>query len=277
MDVCLDMRYHPGVLELIPVVVSLQSPRIEKVLTTQVPFSQGQRWGPQRPSQMKAMKRFAVLLVLVIAAGAHAAHISKRLDTAKKGAWKGYVRYPQFKGNTPLIRFANAQILKEAKADIAAFIDEVHDLPIEGSSISEIEGSYWIELETPAIISVRLGDARYPAGYHPNYNARRINVAIVNGKPAVLKLTDIVRSPKKLVDIVAKRLVAGGKGDEPYKPMFFGVQDLLFLIHPKGLYFFYERGEKATSYVGPLIAEIPWSKVPGLRRDGPVRAFFTRR
>lgn len=54
---------------------------------------------------MKAMKRLAVLLALVAAAGAHAAHISKRLYTAKKGSWKGYVEYCQFKGNTPLIRF----------------------------------------------------------------------------------------------------------------------------------------------------------------------------
>lgn len=38
MDFSARMRYHSGVLALIPLVVCLQAPRIEKVLTTQVPF-----------------------------------------------------------------------------------------------------------------------------------------------------------------------------------------------------------------------------------------------
>ncbi|HVT12804.1 MAG TPA: hypothetical protein VHE55_11100 [Fimbriimonadaceae bacterium] len=226
---------------------------------------------------MRELKVAAAIILVLTAACANASYIKKRLTTNKKGVWKGYVEYCEFKGDTPLIRLANAQILKEAKADIASFIDDVNNLETKGESVSELEGSCWVELETPALISVRLGDARWPARYHPNFNTRRINVALVNGKPKVLTIKDIVRDPKKLLPVVAKSLVAGGKGDEPYKPLDFGIDDLQFLIHPKGLYFFFAQGEIATAYVGPLFGEVPWRKVPGLRRDGPLRTLLSKK
>jgi hypothetical protein len=228
------------------------------------------------------MRFLALLVALVIASVAPASFVTKTLSNEKPKFWKLSVDYVKFKGTGKLVRFANEQIRQKAKSILAEYLGFAKDRPMRNDGVRPfctLEGGLLVGIDSPTLLSVHFSEDSYMGGNHPNVETEQMNFGILNGRPAKLRLRDLVVSPRAL----KKQIIAGLEADIKDRELGFSNfgRDLrsdeleCFLITPHSLNFFY--ASPLGHAVGGLGADIPWSKVKGLKRSGPIaRLLLTR-
>ncbi|MBX7134762.1 MAG: DUF3298 and DUF4163 domain-containing protein [Fimbriimonadaceae bacterium] len=157
-------------------------------------------------AQERGAWRAATVLLLVmipILGWSDLKHTTKTLKSSRAKLYEAKVSYPVFAGSTPLIRFANAQLAKEARSDFDDFVKSAR----EGAKATQKFGMTWehdqatfIAQANSRIISVYTEAYSFTGGAHPNTFFMTYNFMIVKGKPKQIKLSDLVSDPRLLMN-----------------------------------------------------------------------------
>jgi hypothetical protein len=105
-----------------------------------------------------------------------------------------------------------------------------------------------------------------------------MNFGLVNGRPTLLRVKDIVSSRKEFADAISAGLRNDlRKRDGAWNALSFDLSGKAlesFVVSRKGIEFLYDQAPHA---VGMLFANLPWSRIKNLKRGGPLRAVIPGR
>lgn len=155
------------------------------------------------------------LLVLTSAASACIAQLNIQpeihaIKEAVPGTYTASISYPVFKGDTPVVDFANNALAERANRLMAEFKKAMPRTRTAAPSEALVSTS--ISFYTTELITGVMSSYMFTGGAHGNSFSLPYNFAIVNGKPKELKFSDVFRPGTG--DTVSQRVLAKLKGVE---------------------------------------------------------------
>lgn len=201
---------------------------------------------------------------------------TKTLKASRPKLYDAKVSYPVFQGSSPLIRFANAAIAKEARSDFNQFVKYAK----EGAKETQKFGMTWehdqscvVVQATSTLISVYFQAYDFSGGAHPNHYLAPLNFAFVNGRPKQVKLKDLVTNPKQVMDgLVLMKLnqVKRSREAAPESALDPDVYDR-FVITPTALTWMFQPYAVGAYAEGEFEIKVSFNELKGyLRSDSPV-------
>lgn len=188
------------------------------------------------------------------------------LHAKEKGLYELNYSIPQFPSDTPVHKTINALMLKKAQEMRAEFVKNAQEFKASGMKpVAEWESEIGptVCLDRPGLTSVYLSVYDYSGGAHPNHFTIKFNVGLVDGKPKLLTLKDIVKAPftpDQVIDtyvlpIIQKARVGRGMTDETeiHKDNY---ND--FVITPAGITWLFDPYGVGAYVEGDYTAKILW-------------------
>lgn len=201
---------------------------------------------------------------------------TKTLKAARPKLYDAKVSYLFFQGSSPLVRFTNTAIAKEARSDFNQFVKYAK----EGAKETQKFGMTWERDQsmvavqaTTTLISVYFQAYDFSGGAHPNHYLMPLNFALIDGKPKRLKLKDLVKNPKLLMDgpvLIRLNEIKKDSGAAPESTINPAVYDS-FVITPTALTWMFQPYAVGAYTEGEFEIKVPFNELKGfLRVDSPV-------
>ena len=211
-------------------------------------------------------------------------HKTVTFDRSKKGNWDAKFKVAQFQGGSVLARAANAAMLDAAEKRIAKFQKESRELRKDFHEDRDYtyDEAPTVGLAIEGLIVVVTDVGSYTGGAHPYSYPVFDNWGIVDGKPAKLRLQDLLIRGRKDAEAVS-RLVMGklAKIDRADWVQDGSVRELdkvtenSFTITKKGLQYTFAAYVMGCYASGPIDVDLSWSELRGLvNPNGPLKPLF---
>jgi hypothetical protein len=234
-----------------------------------------------RRAKITLMRTICVVVVASCCVIAQGSYTTIKLNSSRPTVWRVEGDYVRFKGNTDLIRFANSEILKAARASKAEFLQTTKELRTGGADepVYALFSGCAVDVESPRLISVHFSNESDVGRAHPYRALFYLNFGYVHGKPQRLKLRDIVTSEKGMSPLVEAGLRREAK--DRGLPLDF-IRPLhseefeCFVITRKGLSYMFAQDAYAGNGLGYLFSDVPWRDIKNLRRNGPIAALLRK-
>ncbi len=176
--------------------------------------------------------------------------------------------YPYFLGKSKLEEFANKAVRKPLDTAEKEFIDATKELTETPTSPWELEIKGTVSLQTSKLISVLYERYEYAGGAHPNTFTHCVNVGLINGKPQMISLKDILApgvNSSMVIDGLVKPNLAKQKLARVNEPLtdFPDNSEVHFIISKNGLTFPFDKYTVGPYVEGEYIVKLTWKDLKG--------------
>lgn len=239
---------------------------------------------------MAVMKRASVLLFLAPAllANAQVKLTYRKLAASKKGEYTASVTYPEFEGGG-VASFASTSWKANATSGFRKFLRDARQLRAEGRKGKIKTGEYYydgkatITALTIGLVSGYMRMDSYTGGAHGMQWYEPLNIGMVRGKRAVIKLRDLLRAgvdPMNTISpVVIKKLMAKKAAwvKEGTVKALTRAQLDSFVISSTGLRFLFEPYAMGSYAEGPYEIQLTWADLNDwIDPNGPILALRQR-
>lgn len=213
------------------------------------------------------------LPILISVAHAQSVKVTyKTLSTKKKGDYTATVKYPVFGGGA-VATFASTQWKNNATRGFNGFLKMAKEARAEERKGKFHTGEYYydgqakVTLSKPNLISGYMAMSNYVGGAHGMNWPEPINVALINGKPGMLKLAHLLKKgvdPMQTISpfVIEKLRAQGAAWVESGEVKALDKKQLeSFVITPKGLHYMFEPYAMGSYAEGQYHVELSWKEV----------------
>ena len=225
--------------------------------------------------------RTAAFLVLSTSIFASSADNPKTVTISKKGKhWTAKVQYPHFVHPSPVQKFAEAKLEKEAKLELKDFIKGTKDLrrhPKDYPYGMELSMDFTVTFNSANLVSGYTEEySDIQGGLHGDLGAETWIFAIKNGKPAELKRKDIFLPHTDFRKIaqtsLRPRIEKRVKGENVLLNDMKYADMKSVCIEPKGIEWVFGAYQVAPYSEGNVAITVPWDELhSSLNWNGPLK------
>lgn len=224
------------------------------------------------------LRRALLLALLVLSYGSAQADLKftwKNVISTKKNRWEAKARFPQFQGTSAVVKLANANISKVARADLADFLKYAKEPRPAGMPSSwEFDSESEVAYTSASLISLNLRTYNYSGGAHPNTSFTLLNYGIVGGRAKRLQLSDVVLRPKDLMGgLVLEKLNAVKKSRDIEALTSIDAEYAnAFLVTRSGITWMFQPYAVGAYVEGAYEIKCSWAELAGyVRPNGPLK------
>ncbi|MFM9872715.1 MAG: DUF3298 and DUF4163 domain-containing protein [Fimbriimonadaceae bacterium] len=193
----------------------------------------------------------------------------KQIKIASPKKYEINIAYPEFSSKSPLTTLANNITKRYFTIQRQEFEKSAKDFDETPTVPWELELNGVVSYSSNNVISIFFDHYEYAGGAHPNGFTHCINVAMIDGKPKAIKLTEILAPGVDLSELIeghvkpALNSLKMARVNEPLTD-FPEDSNTHFAISKNGLTFPFDKYSVGPYVEGEYIVKLKWSDIPGL-------------
>ncbi|MDM7460768.1 MAG: DUF4163 domain-containing protein [bacterium] len=226
---------------------------------------------------MRAKIVTSCVATLIAAASAQSLKVDYRTERKREGDFYTMeIRTPRFPTEKSVGALANREvdaIVNQFKRDFLQAVAENRKSGYRVGEPFQLQVRPTVSIARADLISLHLEVFWWAGGAHPNTYLRVVNVGLMNGKPRLLKLRDILErgaSEQEVMRRVTERLEATKRQREPSEEPWMPEGGIpreywnSFILTPRALVWVFEPYAVGAYAEGAFFIRIPYSELQGL-------------
>jgi hypothetical protein len=227
-----------------------------------------------------------VILALICVTGAVYAETQalpvkwRTVRNVQAGQWEAELVYPQFVGQSPVVKQANATIQARAREEIRQFVKSSRDAS-EADGLEHpltYKGKPIVSVARPDLISMFYEASNFLGGAHGNFWYIPLNFGYVGGNSRRLALQDLFRSGVDARSAVSEVVIPKLRDRDATSVVQGEMKELppelaeSFVITPAGLSFLFDPYAVGTYAEGTFVIKVPYAEFGDkLDPNGPLK------